>query len=160
MFAYRVTTGLAKKIIDDSCLLIFILASLFEIVISLKSLKCLSLLPTNHMPCTSEYFSVSYEQVNNPPPEIPENKNECTIYINCVLCVSNKLQKSSLLAIDPRGLPQSRPVVITIFTHVVRPSVRPSVRPYSRDNHCRPGLWAGQVDHWWLVSCSLLYQRC
>ena len=24
--------------------------------------------------------------------------------------------------IDPRGRPQSRPVVITIFTHVVRPS--------------------------------------
>ena len=20
------------------------------------------------------------------------------------------------------------------------------------DNHCRPGLWAGRVDHWWLLS--------
>ena len=24
----------------------------------------------------------------------------------------------------------------------------------SSDNHCRPGLWAGRVDHWWLQSCS------
>ena len=36
------------------------------------------------------------------------------------------------IQIDPRGRPQSRPVVITIFTHVVRPSVRPSVRLYVR----------------------------
>ena len=54
----------------------------------------------------------------------------------------------------------SRPVVITIFTQIVRPSfcpsVYPSVRPKiskSSDNHCRPGLWAGRVDHWWLLSC-------
>ena len=31
--------------------------------------------------------------------------------------------------VDPRGRPQSRPVVITIFTQSVRQSVRPSVRP-------------------------------
>ena len=30
------------------------------------------------------------------------------------------------LNFDPRGRPQSRPVMITIFTHVVRTSVRPS----------------------------------
>ena len=30
---------------------------------------------------------------------------------------------------DPRGRPQSGPVVITIFTHVVRTSVRPSGHP-------------------------------
>ena len=51
--------------------------------------------------------------------------------------------------IDPRGRPQSRPVVITIFTQSVRQSVRLSVRPKtskSSDNLCRP-LWAGRVDH-------------
>ena len=60
--------------------------------------------------------------------------------------------------IDPRGRPQSRPrpVVITIFTQSVCPSIRPCVRPKtsnSSDNHCRLGLWAGRVDHWWLLSC-------
>ena len=52
--------------------------------------------------------------------------------------------------VDPRGRPQSRPVVITIFAQSVRQSVRPSVRPktsISSDNHCRPGLWAGRMDH-------------
>ena len=34
--------------------------------------------------------------------------------------------------IDPRGRPQSRPVVITIFTYVVRQSVQTSVRPFVR----------------------------
>ena len=43
--------------------------------------------------------------------------------------------------------------MITIFTQSVRPSVRPKTLK-SSDNHCRPGLWAGRVDHWWLLSCS------
>ena len=42
--------------------------------------------------------------------------------------------------------PQSRPVVITIFTQVVCPSVCPKISR-SNENHCRQGLWAGQVDH-------------
>ena len=36
----------------------------------------------------------------------------------------------------------------SLFSH--RVSVRPYVRPKisnSSDNHCRPGLWAGRVDH-------------
>ena len=33
------------------------------------------------------------------------------------------------------------------------PSVRPKTSK-SRGNHGRPGLWAGRVDHWWLLSCS------
>ena len=41
------------------------------------------------------------------------------------------------------------------------PSVRLSVRPkttISTGNHCLPGLWAGRVDHWWLLSYfSLVY---
>ena len=63
---------------------------------------------------------------------------------------------------DPRGRPHFRPV-ITILTQIVHPyvrmsfcpSVRSSVRPKiskSSDNHCRPDLWAGRVDHWWLLS--------
>ena len=52
--------------------------------------------------------------------------------------------------IDPRGRPQSRPVVITIFTQSVRLFVRPKTSK-SSDNHVRPGLWAGRVDHWWLL---------
>ena len=41
---------------------------------------------------------------------------------------------------NPRGRPQSRPVVITIFTQSVRPSVHPS-------QTLKQGLWAGRVDH-------------
>ena len=62
--------------------------------------------------------------------------------------------------IDPRGRPQSGQVVITIVTHVVRPSAHPSVRLCVRPktdiltgNHCRLGLFAGRVDHW---SCIYL----
>ena len=64
---------------------------------------------------------------------------------------------------DPRGRPQSRPVVITIFIHVVSQSVSPPVRPGTKlQNHCWPGLWAGRVDHWWLLSCSycVRFQIC
>ena len=32
------------------------------------------------------------------------------------------------------------------------PYVRPKISK-SGDNHCRPGLWAGREDHWWLLSC-------
>ena len=41
-------------------------------------------------------------------------------------------------------------------------SVRPPVRlktSKSSDNHCRPGLWAGRVDHWWLLSCNRFIAR-
>ena len=38
--------------------------------------------------------------------------------------------------------------MITIFTQSVRQSF-----PKSSDNHCWPGLWAGRVDHWLLLSC-------
>ena len=48
------------------------------------------------------------------------------------------------------------PVVITIFTQSVPPSVRPKTSK-SSDNHCRPGLWAGRVDHWWLLSCIYIF---
>ena len=37
------------------------------------------------------------------------------------------------------------------------PSVRPKTSK-SSDNHCRPGLWAGQVDHWWLLSCGYSFK--
>ena len=40
---------------------------------------------------------------------------------------SNCMNKIYRIAIDPRGQPQSRPVVITIFTQSVRQSVRTSV---------------------------------
>ena len=73
------------------------------------------------------------------------------------------IQYHLVMMIDPRGRSQFRSVVITIFTQC--PSVYPSVRPYvcpktskSSDNHCRPGLWAGRVDHWWLLSCSSCFQ--
>ena len=53
--------------------------------------------------------------------------------------------------IDPRGRPQSRPVVITIFTQCpsvrtyVRPSVRPSFRPFQNFKIKRQSLPAGTV---------------
>ena len=73
------------------------------------------------------------------------------------------------LFFDPRGRPLSRPVVITIFTHVVRPYVLsvflyvstyvPTFqnRPKQTYLYCRPGLWAGRVDHWWLLSFFSLF---
>ena len=61
--------------------------------------------------------------------------------------------------IDPGGRPQSRPVVINIFAHVVRPSVHPKTSK-SSENYCRPGLWAGRVDHWWLLSCYYYTWMC
>ena len=56
----------------------------------------------------------------------------------------------AIIIIDPRGRPQSRPVVITIFTHVVPrpsvcPSVRPSVRPAQNFKIQRQSLPAGTV---------------
>ena len=39
------------------------------------------------------------------------------------------------------------------YFHTACPSVRPKTSE-SSDNHCRPGLWAGRVDHWWLLSCT------
>ena len=42
------------------------------------------------------------------------------------------LFRSLFSTFDPRGRPQSRPEVIIIFTHVIRPSVLPSFRPYVR----------------------------
>ena len=56
--------------------------------------------------------------------------------------------------IDPRGRPQSRPVVITIFTQFSS-SVLPSVRP--SQNFKIKGLWAGQVDHWCLLFLYLVF---
>ena len=75
-------------------------------------------------------------------------------------CEEKKNNKKILClnTIDPRGRPQT-----TIFTQSVlsvRKYVRPSVRPItskSSDNHCKPGLWAGRVDHWWLLSCFLSF---
>ena len=45
------------------------------------------------------------------------------------------------------------------YFHTCCPSVRPGRHKTSKssDNHCRPGLWAGQVDHSWLLSCINLY---
>ena len=41
----------------------------------------------------------------------------------CPYGSTNYVNRHFFTIIDPRGRPQSRPVVITIFTHVVRPSV-------------------------------------
>ena len=37
------------------------------------------------------------------------------------------------------------------YCHTECPSVLPKTSK-SNDNHCRPWLWSGRVDHWWLVS--------
>ena len=55
----------------------------------------------------------------------------------------------------------TRPAVITIFTQVVRTYVGHSLRPsqnfkVKRKSLCRPELWAGRVDHWWLFTISSL----
>ena len=66
------------------------------------------------------------------------------------VCTRPELKQSQKL-FDPRGLPQSRLVVINIFTHVVRPSIRKSplfkIDQNKTDLHCRSGLWSGRVDH-------------
>ena len=61
--------------------------------------------------------------------------------------------------IDPRGRPQSRPVVITIFTQSVRQSVRPSVRPSQNFKIKRQSLPArdcGLAE--WIIDDSCLVQ--
>ena len=62
-------------------------------------------------------------------------------------CETNLAQNLLNMHIDPRGRPQSRPVVITIFTHVVRPSPLFKIDQNKTDLHCRPVLWTGRVDH-------------
>ena len=42
------------------------------------------------------------------------------------------------------------------YFHTECPSVRPKTSKSSY-NHCRQGLWAGRVDHWWLLSCFYLF---
>ena len=103
---------------------------------------------------------------------LPFTKTYHNLEINCVVTkrCHDVLEKNSLdiyisnWSTRPTTVPA---LVITIFTQSVRQSVRtsvlPSVRPYIRsktskssDNHCRPGLWAGRVDHWWLLSCIFL----
>ena len=64
---------------------------------------------------------------------------------------------SRLPEIDPRGRPKSRPVMINIFTHAVRPSVRPKTLnqatiPAGRD--CGLAEWI--IDDSCLVIFSLL----
>ena len=55
------------------------------------------------------------------------------------------------LVIDPRGRPQSRPVVITNFTQSVHPSVRPSQNFKFKRQSLPAGTVVGLVDHWWPV---------
>ena len=58
---------------------------------------------------------------------------------SCIFAIQN-VKKSKfcidfafkIRVVDLRGRPQSRPVVITIFTQSVRPSVRPKTVPLQR----------------------------
>ena len=62
---------------------------------------------------------------------------------------------------------ETRPVVTTIFTHVVHTSVclyvctSPlfKIDQNKTDLHCRPGLWTGRVDHWWPLSYTF-FRSC
>ena len=60
------------------------------------------------------------------------------VFENLISCQINLIS-----LIDPRGRPQSRPVVITIFTQC--PSVRPSIRPAQNLKIQRQSLPAGTV---------------
>ena len=65
---------------------------------------------------------------------------------------SNWMPLSDLtLIFDPRGRPQFRPVVITIYTQIIRPTIRPSENSTSSDNHCRLGLY-GLAE--WIIDDS------
>ena len=94
-------------------------------------------------------------------------ENEKKTVVQHKLIVQSICCRTNGLYFDPRGRAQSRLAVLTIFMQVVRPSVRPSVRPYashkaskSSENHCRLWLWAGWVDHWWLLSCFICLFVC
>ena len=50
--------------------------------------------------------------------------------------------------------PTTVPASSDHYFHTECPSVRPKTSKSSY-NHCRPGLWAGRVDHW-LLSCNLI----
>ena len=52
--------------------------------------------------------------------------------------------------------PTTVPAASDHYFHTECPSVRPKTSE-SSDNPCRPGLWAGRVDHWWLQSCLYFF---
>ena len=90
----------------------------------------------------------------------------------------SKNKPRQFLRIDLYGWPtveasnwSTRPTTVPAgsdhYFHTVRLSIRLSIRPYIRhktskssDNHCLLGLWAGQVDHWWLLSCDHYIHVC
>ena len=57
-----------------------------------------------------------------------------------------------LLKLNWSKRPTTVPASSDHYFHTECPSVRPKTSK-SSDNHCRPGLWAGRVDHWWLLFC-------
>ena len=80
--------------------------------------------------------------------------------MNIFLCSKNSPQNTYPLFFrtnkgaknDPRGRPQCRPIVITIFPQIVRPKTSKS-----SDNHCRPGRDCGLAE--WIIDdlCLLNY---
>ena len=82
----------------------------------------------------------------------------------CLLCqfhpVSKNIQSENRVEITREmsywsTSPTTVPAGSDRYFHIDCPYVR-SKTWKSSDNPCRSGLWAGRVDHWWLLSCSNL----
>ena len=77
-------------------------------------------------------------------------------------CKSDRKLGCTVLHIKDSGLfywstrPTTAPAGSDHYFHSECPSVRPKTSK-SSDNHCRPGLCSGRVDHWWLLSCILYF---
>ena len=87
-------------------------------------------------------FALQEPEKEEYKPHISPCKNLMDMFFEQGRMIS--LTNFQTMIVDPRGRPQARPVVITIFTRC--PYVRHKTSK-SSDNHCRPELWAGQVDH-------------
>ena len=65
----------------------------------------------------------------------------------------NMLEENLVTCFNWSTRPTTAPAGSDHYFHTLCPSAR-SKTSKSSDNHYRPGLWAGRVDHWWLLSCN------
>ena len=68
------------------------------------------------------------------------------------ILILSKIQMQQAFSYCWSTRPTTVPAGSDHYFHTECPFVRPKTSK-SNNNHCRPGPWAGQVDHWWLLSC-------
>ena len=163
MLATGEIVGLAEWIIDDTYLVLLYVFQLSEKLLSQTTTRSFPVPATSRW--KTDFLSKRPNLESCQMWEKYSTNRKPVSWRNYPVCQVDQWKWSKCKAtfmpeIDPRGRPQSRPEVITILTQVIRQFVRTyvllSVRPRnskSSENHCRPGLWAGRLDHWWPLPC-------